>query len=146
MSIAVTLIRHPKERLSKCTLQPLVGRSNLTFLKASKGLIFDATGYTLLAVEAPPLSSADAGRPLLILDSTWALLKDLQGCLSGEPIKRSLVGVKTAYPRKSKVKADPLGGLASVEALYAALRLLGEDDPTLLDHYHWKAAFLAQFM
>ena len=33
-------------------------------------------------------------------------------------------GIKTAYPRVSKVFADPSAGLASVEALYAALLIL----------------------
>ena len=40
---------------------------------------------------------------------------------------------------------DPVEGLASVEALYVAKRLLGDDDPSLLDGYHWKDEFLAQF-
>ncbi len=40
---------------------------------------------------------------------------------------------------------DPTGGLASVEALYAAKRLLGDDDPDVLEGYHWREAFLAQF-
>lgn len=54
-------------------------------------------------------------------------------------------GVKTAYPRVSKIADNPDGGLASVEALYLARRLLGDDDPTLLDAYYWRDEFLAQF-
>ena len=39
--------------------------------------------------------------------------------------------------------ADPEAGLASIDALYVARRLLGDDDPSLLDGYHWKDQFLA---
>jgi pre-rRNA-processing protein TSR3 len=38
---------------------------------------------------------------------------------------------------------DPANGLASVEALYVARRLLGDDDPSLLAQYHWREQFLA---
>jgi pre-rRNA-processing protein TSR3 len=55
---------------------------------------------------------------------------------------RSLPLIHTAYPRKSEVFADPTEGLATIEALYAALRILGRDTRGLLDHYHWKQKFL----
>lgn len=141
----ITVIRHPKERISKCSLQPLHSRPDITFLKATRSFTFDATGYTLLAVDAPPLSPEDAGRPLLLLDSTWRLLPQLMACLTGTPVPRSIPGdIRTAYPRISKIAEDPLAGLASVEALYLAKRLIGEDDPSLLDAYHWREAFLEQ--
>jgi len=143
-SIPTTVIRHPRERISKCSLRFLHDRPEMTFLKATKAFRFDATGYTILAVDAPPLSTADAGRPLLLLDSTWRWLPQLFECLDGEPVRRSIPGdVVTAYPRVSQTFEDPAGGLASVEALYLARRLLGDDDETLLDGYHWKAQFLA---
>ena len=53
--------------------------------------------------------------------------------------------VRTAYPRVSKVFDDPQQGLASIEALYLAKRLLGDDDASLLDGYHWREEFLRQF-
>lgn len=141
--IATTVIRHPKERIRKCSLRFLHERPEMTFLRARPGFVFDATGFTLLAVDAPPLSPADAGRPLLLLDSTWRWLPQLLTCLRGEPVARSIPGgLRTAYPRASKLFDDPEAGLASVEALYVARRLLGDDDPSLLDGYHWKAAFL----
>ena len=46
-------------------------------------------------------------------------------------------------PRVSKVFDDPDRGLASIEALYVARRLLGDDDRDLLHGYHWKDEFLA---
>ena len=144
--IPLTVIRHPKERLSKCSLNPIKERENIQFHKASEGFFFDATGYILLHLDAPVLSAADAGNPLLILDSTWRLLPALEGCITGEPIRRSLpAGTQTAYPRVSKIAEDPMGGLASIEAVYLACKLLGEDDPTLLEGYRWKEAFLEQF-
>jgi len=144
-TIATTVIRHPKERLSKCSLTPLHGRPEMTFIIWSEQLRFEASEFTLLSVDAPPLSAADASRPLLILDSTWKLLPSLERCLTGAPYRRSIPpGVETAYPRISKDASDPHGGLASVEALYVARTMLGDADPTLLDRYHWGAAFLTK--
>lgn len=142
MSIGVTVIRHPRERIRKCSLRHLHDRPDFTFHKATKGFSFDATGYLLLAVGAPTLTPADVGHPLLVLDSTWRWLPQLMACLHGNPIRRSLSGVATVYPRVSQVHEDPDGGLASVEAVYLAKRILGEDDPSLLDGYHWKDEFL----
>ena len=140
------VIRHPKERKSKCSLQPLVGRPDIRFLTAREGFVFDATGHILLALDAPVLSTEDAALPLLLLDSTWRLLPSLLRCLSGQPLRRALPpGLKTAYPRTSKLSPDPARGLASVEAFYAARRLQGRTLDGLLDHYRWKAPFLAQF-
>jgi pre-rRNA-processing protein TSR3 len=143
--VRTTVIRHPKERIAKCSLRFLHERSEMTFLRANPGFTFDATGFVLLAVDAPPLSPADADHPLLLLDSTWRWLPQLLACVRGEPIRRSIPGnLRTAYPRVSKVFEDPAAGLASIEALYVARRLLGDDDPTLLDGYHWREQFLAQ--
>jgi pre-rRNA-processing protein TSR3 len=141
--IPTTVIRHPKEKIRKCSLRFLHERPEMTFLRGNPGFVFDATGFTLLAVDAEPLSTKDNERPLLLLDSTWRWLPQLLACVSGEPIRRSIPGnVRTAYPRISKVFEDPEAGLASIEALYLARKLLGDDDPTLLDGYHWKDQFL----
>ena len=140
--VPVTIIRHPKERRSKCSLTPLEGREEISFLSARAGWSFDATGFTVLALDAPILSSADVGRPLLLLDSTWRLLPQLESCLVGTGVRRSLPSVQTAYPRVSKIAHDPLGGLASVEALYFAQYLLGTADVTILDQYHWREPFI----
>jgi len=143
-AVATTVIRHPKERLAKCSLRFLHERPEITFLRARAGFAFDGTGFTLLAVDAEPLSAADAGRPLLLLDSSWRWLPQLLAAVTGAPVRRSIPGsVRTAYPRQSKVFDDPKAGLASVEALYVARRILGDDDPSLLHGYHWKEQFLA---
>jgi pre-rRNA-processing protein TSR3 len=138
----VTIIRHPKERRSKCSLTPLEGRSEIDFLRARPGWGFDVTGYTILALGAPALSADDADRPLLLLDSTWRLLPQLQACLLGAGTYRTLPVVETAYPRVSKIEVDPMGGLASVEALYLALLMLGKRDDSLLEDYYWRESFM----
>jgi len=139
----VVIVRHPKERLSKCSLEPLRGKEGFTFLTAGEGFTFDATGHTLLGFDGPVLGPADAERPLLILDATWRLLPRLERCLRGDPVRRSLPkGLRTAYPRVSKLSPDPQGGLASVEALFAAFRCMGFPGEGLLDHYRWASTFL----
>ncbi len=140
--ITVTVIRHRREKVKKCSLRNLHARPEIRFLRDHDSLLFDASGYLLLDVDGPPLSAADAGHPLLILDSSWRWLPGLRRHIAGRPRLRSLPAVPTAYPRVTKLFQDPRGGLASVEALYLARRVLGEDDPSLLDGYRWKTEFL----
>ena len=144
--IPVTVIRHPKERISKCSLAHLHARPDIRFFKARADFTFDATKFILLTVDAPLLSEADRGHPLLVLDATWLLLPKLERCLTGKPIRRSLpCEIETAYPRASKLTKDPEAGLASVEAVYVARRILGDNDRSVLDGYRWGDAFLRQF-
>jgi pre-rRNA-processing protein TSR3 len=138
----VSIIRHPKERRSKCSLTPLEGRPGLSYYKARLGWTFDMSGFTVLSLGAPEMSEADAGRPILLLDSTWRLLPQIEACLVGQGVRRTLPPVPTAYPRISKIAEDPMAGLASVEALYLAKLLIGERDDTLLASYHWRETFL----
>ena len=137
----ISVIRHQKERRSKCSLTALEEREDITFYKANQGWSFDVTGFTVLALNAPELSVADAGRPLLLLDSTWRLLPQLQTHLYGCAVSRTLPAVDTAYPRVSKLTKDPFGGLASIEALYLAKLVLGERDDSLLESYYWREEF-----
>ena len=143
---SVIVIRHPKEKIAKCSLRHLHDREEFTFLKARPRFFFDATNHILLSIESPTLSPKDNAYPLLLLDSTWRLLPSLFNCIKGKPVLRSLhVETKTAYPRISKVSVDPQQGLASIEALFVAKRILGEEDDSLLDGYYWKEPFLRQF-
>jgi len=139
----ISVIRHPKERRSKCSLTPFEGRGDFTFYRARPGWTFDVSHFTVLALGAPEMSTADAGRPLLLLDSTWRLLPQLEACLVGQGERRTLPAVPTAYPRISKISNNPMGGLASIEALYLAKLLIGERDDSLLASYHWRKVFLA---
>lgn len=138
----ISVIRHPKERRSKCSLTPLEGRSDFSFYRARPGWTFDVSDFTILALDAPEMSEADAGRPLLLLDSAWRLLPQVEACLVGQGVRRTLPAVATAYPRISKIAKDPHGGLASVEALYLAKLMIGQRDDDLLQSYYWAPDFL----
>ena len=71
-------------------------------------------------------------------------MRTLLQTVDGDPELRRLPPLSTAYPRRSRTFADPDGGLASVEALYAALAILGRPRPELLADYRWAADFLRQ--
>ncbi len=137
------ILRHYKENPRKCSLQPLRYDPRFHFLKFALNRTIDATGFTLLEIDAPLLTPADASRPLLILDSTWRYLPKMRKALTGDFTPRSLPQIPTASPRISKITPDPPRSLASIEALYLALRILNQRDDSLLDSYHWKTTFLA---
>lgn len=137
-----TILRHPDENLAKCSLEPLRGRADLEFVNAEGGAAVNGTGKILLEVGAPPIGPADAGLPLILLDGNWKHVPRLRARVIGTPLSRSLPPVPTAYPRRNADGRDPQEGLASVEALYLALRMLGRDDRSLLAHYRWRDAFL----
>ncbi len=138
----VVVVRHPRENPQKCSLRGLHNHPNFEFYKAIDGFSFDATGYLLLEMDAPAISEVDAHMPILLLDSTWALLPRVRGKVYGKPIARSLPpSILTAYPRKSKMFEDP-SGLATLEALYAALRATGIKDPEILRGYMFAKRFL----
>jgi pre-rRNA-processing protein TSR3 len=136
------IVVHPKERRSKCTILPLRGTPGLRFTRStSEAATGPLHGYIRLDVDAPELSTADTDRGLLLLDGTWRWVEDLASPF-GAITTRSIRGVRTAYPRGSSISELPDGGLATVEALYAAHRILGRSTEGLLDHYHWASEFL----
>ena len=134
------IVVHPRERRKKCTVRALRHRDGFAFCNYPRQP-YDLTGYVRLGLGGPMLSAADAGWGLLVLDGTWRHVQPMERQHSDIPI-RSLPPVVTAYPRTSKVSEDPDGGLATIEAIYAAYRLLGRDTTGLLDHYHWAAEFV----
>lgn len=135
------IVRHSRENPRKCSVLPLRGRPDVVLLGYPVKVPPDLAGYVRLAAEGPELSAADAGCGLLLLDGSWRWAEAMTRDFAHVP-PRSLHGVKTAYPRVSKLGTDPDNGLASVEALYAAYRLLGRPTEGLLDHYHWRLEFL----
>jgi len=142
----IVVVRHPRENIKKCSLRFLHNRENFTFLKATDKFSYDATDHILLEIDAPVISPVDLGKPILLLDSTWALLPKIRAKITGNYIPRSLPNsIKTAYPRQSKLFSDPNCGLATLEALYSALCLMGINDPSILDNYHFKDSFLKAF-
>ena len=135
------LVIHPRERRSKCTVEPLRGRDDVVFVRFPDKVPVELDGYIRLGLGGPELSTEDAGCGLLVLDGTWKLAQRMQPFYSDLPV-RTLPSVTTAYPRVSQLYEDPDGGLATIEAVYAAHRILGRSTDGLLDHYYWKNGFL----
>ena len=135
------IVRHPKENPRKCSVLPLRGRADVVVLGYPVRERPPLDGYVRLAAEGPPLSAADAEKGLLLLDGSWRWAAAMTRDFADVP-PRSLSGWRTAYPRASKRGTDPDNGLASVEALYVAYRILGRPTDGLLDHYRWADEFL----
>ncbi|GBD37167.1 hypothetical protein HRbin36_02297 [bacterium HR36] len=135
------IVRHPKERVEKCSIWPLRGRADLIFVTWPVRSALDLSQYIRLDPEGPALTVADADRGVLILDGSWRWARRMTRDFLHVP-PRSLQGYRTAYPRISKLFVDPEQGLASVEALYIAYKILGRPTEGLLDHYRWRVEFL----
>ena len=135
------IVVHPRERRSKCSVESLRDRDGFVFVTFPKVVPIPLFGYVRLGLGGPLLSPADADRGLLLIDGTWRLAARMEPFYQHVEV-RSLPLIHTAYPRKSEVYPDPTEGLATIEALYAALRILGRDTTGLLDHYHWQQQFL----
>lgn len=140
---SVLILIRRGEDSHKCSVRPLRGTPGLEFLPYPLRRNPDLSRHLLLAPDGPPLSRADAGRPLLLLDASWRHAARMRRTI--EPIEtRSIpTGWQTAYPRRSKTHLDPEAGLATIEALYAAFCTLGFRNDTLLRFYPWREAFLA---
>jgi pre-rRNA-processing protein TSR3 len=138
------IVVHPREKRSKCTVEPLRGRDGFVFWTFPDRGPESLDGYVRLVVEGPVLSAQDAQFGLLVLDGTWRLAHRMEKFFHELPPRSLPTTTKTAYPRLSRLTPDPAGGLATIEAIYAAYRQLGRPCEALLDHYHWAAEFLAR--
>lgn len=98
-------------------------------------------GYVRLGIGGPLISEADEAAGLLVLDGTWRLAQRMEPFFSEIPV-RSLPMWQTAYPRVSKVFEDPVVGLATIEAIYAAYVGMRRNTTGLLDQYYWADQFL----
>lgn len=144
------IIRHKRENLKKCSLRGLEGKNDYLFflypdcaLKSDS--LLDLSQYVVLDLEGEPLTKADSGNGLVLIDATWRLAEKMTKELKvlHHLPKRSIPqGFFTAYPRRQLDCKNPETGLASIEALYIAYTLLGRDVGTLLDNYYWKREFL----
>jgi pre-rRNA-processing protein TSR3 len=137
------IVVHPREKRSKCTVEVLRTRAGFVFWTFPDRGPEPLDGYVRLVMEGPVLSAEDADRGLLVLDGTWRLAHRMEKFFRDLP-PRSLPRIQTAYPRLSRITPDPMGGLATIEAVYAAFRQLGRPCDGLLDHYHWADEFLAR--
>lgn len=139
-----TIIRHRRENLKKCSLRGLENRDDLRFYTYPIDPLPDLSGYLILKVGAPLLTEDDHKRGLLLIDATWRLAKMIEQQLPTLDARSLPSHYRTAYPRKQTDCPDPATGLASVEALYLAHRILGKADIALLDLYYWKDRFLLE--
>ena len=136
-------MRDPREPAKKCSLTPLRGMEGVRFVSLRGGGRVDAGRRIWLHPDGEELGPADRGIGLLLIDCAWRKVPALSKWIDGDLLPRRLPELVTAYPRRSKVAADPERGLASVEALYAAIALLEGPRPELLARYRWAADFLA---
>jgi pre-rRNA-processing protein TSR3 len=132
---------HPKENRAKCSLEPLRGREGFEFWPFKSINQRVPAGYVRLSVEGPALSPADAASGILLIDATWRHASPMNQHFAYVPA-RSLAGFRTAYPRTSKLFEDPAEGLASIEALFIAHKILGRPTSGLLDGFFWRDKFL----
>lgn len=151
----IFILRHRKERLSKCSLRGLENQSNLRFF--SYPAESDALVQQLLALPPPiclapnavPLTKEDLDRPIVLLDATWRLAQKLFRAVD-EKLKdhwqvRALPrGLKTAYPRRQSDCPEPGTGLASIEALAIVQHLIGQDGLKMLCNYRWREKFIEE--
>jgi pre-rRNA-processing protein TSR3 len=142
--VHILIVRDPRESAAKCSLTPLRGAEGVRFVSFAKGRRVDVGERILLDPEGEPLTRADAGLGLLLIDCSWRRVASVSATVDGELVRRRLPALATAYPRRSKTFVDPSEGLASIEALYAATVILGEPRLELLDGYRWRDEFLAR--
>lgn len=135
------MVVHPRERRSKCTVEPLRGRDDFHFVRFPDEVSIPLDGYVRLGMGGAVLSPDDTHSGLLVLDGTWKLASKMEPFYADLPV-RSLPDVTTAYPRVSQLYDDPGGGLATIEAVFTAFRLLQRPTDGLLDQYYWKDQFL----
>lgn len=143
--IPTIILRHRRENLKKCSLKGLEMREDLLFFTYPNATLPDLSHYALLSFEGPLLSEEDRNKGLFLLDGTWRYAERMYRNtpqLESLPRRSLPPAIQTAYPRRQEDCEAPDRGLASVEALYIAYLLRGDDPKGLLDHYHWKEDFL----
>ena len=136
------IVVHPKERRSKCSVQHLRETPGFEFHKfPADASRVPPDRYVRLGMEGACLSRDEIDKGLLLLDGTWRWAERMENDYQHIPV-RSLPIAVTAYPRVSKTYDDPGGGLATIEALYIAYKILGRNTESLLSEYRWAEEFL----
>jgi pre-rRNA-processing protein TSR3 len=143
------IVVHIKENPKKCTVESLRGEGRFRFIdfdpsapvEESNRSIPKAGDYLRLDVDGRPLTYDDGPFGLLLFDATWRLASKMATRFPKYQT-RSLPRLTSAYPRVSKMTADPSEGLATIEALYVAHLITGRPVNGLLDQYRWKSRFL----
>jgi len=142
MPSRVAVVLHPREKLSKCSAWPLRERPEFDFYRFPDERVPDLGNCVRLGLSDEVLSPADSDKTLIVLDATWRYAKGMEADYASVPVRGLPSGWKTAYPRTSKLFDDPEGGLATVEAIFAAFVSLGRDTSGLLGGYQWREGFL----
>ena len=137
------IVVHKSEKAKKCSVAPLRGNPDFSFVRFPGTRKPGLENFVRLGIGGPELGEADMDKGLLVLDGTWRRAAAMENEYGDVPVRTLPATWRTAYPRISKVSRDPDNGLATVEAIYAALSILGRNTEGLLDHYHWKEQFLA---
>lgn len=135
------IVVHPSEKRSKCSVEPLRGQPGFVFWSFPKRGNESLDGYVRLGIGGPQLTLEDNDKGLLLLDGSWRWAAEMEKGYREIPV-RSLGPWVTAYPRKSKLFVDPVEGLATIEALYAAHCQMGRTVEGLLNSYYWQEGFL----
>jgi pre-rRNA-processing protein TSR3 len=135
------IVVHPREKRSKCTVEPLRGRADFVFWTFPNRGPQPVDGYVRLGLGGELLGEEDSAKGLLVLDGTWKLAEKMEPFFDELPVK-SIPAWETAYPRVSKLWDDPNGGLATIEAIFAAHVSMGLDTTGLLDRYYWADEFV----
>ena len=143
--LSTIILRHRRENLKKCSLKGLESRDDLLFISYPGPVFPDLSSYFLLNLEGPPLSREDQKKGIMLLDGTWRYADRMERhtpALHHLPRRSLPSSMRTAYPRRQEDCLNPGRGLASIEALYTAYRILGREIEGLLDNYYWKEEFL----
>lgn len=141
MTPPTIIVVHRAEKRSKCSVEPLRKTGEFVFWRYPRRGMESLDGYVRLGLGGPQLSAEDHHRGLVLLDGSWRWAAKMEKSYVDVPV-RSLGPWQTAYPRQSRVFEDPAEGLATIEALYAALCQMGRPVGGLLTSYHWGELFL----
>ena len=136
------------ETANKCTIAPLRGRPDFRFFPVfGEGSLGPLSAPILLHHEGICLTRIDRTHSLNKLasvDCVWhrlpSILRRLDWVEAPAVFAKIPNGFVTAYPRTGK--ADPEGGLATIESIFIAAALLGNWDVTLLSRYYFARAFV----
>ena len=136
------VLRHRKEKLSKCSLKGLENRKDFRFFVYPRDCLPSLENYFFLSLEGSVLSPRDQSKGIFLIDGTWRYATVMSRTVPFIERRSLPHAFKTVYPRKKTGCTNPKRGLASIEALYIAYLLLGRNIKGFLDHYYWKSAFL----
>lgn len=132
------------ETANKCTILPLAYRDDFHIMRSPQTLTADILLHPDGIPLPGPLPASQPVQRLAAIDCVWRRLEPiLQKIRVPHPPLFSIPpDFVTAYPRVSRKDFDPVGGLATIEAIFIAAALLGNWDLSLLREYYFAEKFL----